>query len=337
MRVGLVLGAGGIVGASYLTGALEGLRRATGFTPSDARVVVGTSAGAFVGTLALTTSVPLLYTHCTGIEAPGARLSPSEHALAAKLDRHNHGTFLDRYPPAWRIPRPFGSSPAAMRRAVVERAGRSPELFVTGLLGEGLLSTKSVGSIVEEAAYGVWPNTDLRLLALDLDTGERVVLRGDARPHVRISQAVRASIAVPALFSPMRVGGRRLVDGGTWSTTNLDILLGEPLDAVLAIVPLGGGARDLRVRSAMRRRVDAKLRGECALLEARGVKTMVLTPNAEDHVAMPANFLDFASREAVVRHAAESVARRLSPGGDAAAIGAYFRSFGERARDERVS
>jgi NTE family protein len=51
MRVGLVLGAGGVVGASWLIGALEALQDETGWEPSAAEVIVGTSAGSVVGAL----------------------------------------------------------------------------------------------------------------------------------------------------------------------------------------------------------------------------------------------------------------------------------------------
>src|SRR3954465_2280359 len=51
MRVGLVLGAGGVVGASWLIGALEALQDETGWDPPDAEAIVGTSAGAVVGAL----------------------------------------------------------------------------------------------------------------------------------------------------------------------------------------------------------------------------------------------------------------------------------------------
>src|ERR1700745_4088352 len=49
MRVGLVLGAGGVIGGSWLMGALEALEAETGWRAADAGVVVGTSAGAGVG------------------------------------------------------------------------------------------------------------------------------------------------------------------------------------------------------------------------------------------------------------------------------------------------
>src|SRR3954453_18199337 len=60
MRVGLVLGAGGVVGASWLIGALEALESETGWQPADADVIVGTSAGSVIGTLA-STGIPPAY------------------------------------------------------------------------------------------------------------------------------------------------------------------------------------------------------------------------------------------------------------------------------------
>src|SRR3954447_20256748 len=51
MKVGLVLGAGGVVGAAWLIGALEALSAETGWDPSSADHIVGTSAGSVVGAL----------------------------------------------------------------------------------------------------------------------------------------------------------------------------------------------------------------------------------------------------------------------------------------------
>src|SRR5688500_5739278 len=51
MRVGLVLGAGGSVGAAWLIGALDALEFETGWRAGDAERIVGTSAGSAVGAL----------------------------------------------------------------------------------------------------------------------------------------------------------------------------------------------------------------------------------------------------------------------------------------------
>ena len=60
MRIGLVLGAGGVVGASWLIGALEALESETGWAPSDAEIIVGTSAGSVIGSLTAAGLTPAL-------------------------------------------------------------------------------------------------------------------------------------------------------------------------------------------------------------------------------------------------------------------------------------
>src|SRR5512134_517601 len=51
MRVGLVLGAGGVMGGAWPTGGLHALANETGWDPGSADYVVGTSAGAMIGSL----------------------------------------------------------------------------------------------------------------------------------------------------------------------------------------------------------------------------------------------------------------------------------------------
>ena len=51
MRIGLVLGAGGIQGGAWLTGGLAALAEETGWDPAEADYVVGTSAGSMIGAL----------------------------------------------------------------------------------------------------------------------------------------------------------------------------------------------------------------------------------------------------------------------------------------------
>src|SRR5688572_12314810 len=51
MRTGLVLGAGGVVGGSWLIGALDALESETGWSPTGADLISGTSAGSVIGAL----------------------------------------------------------------------------------------------------------------------------------------------------------------------------------------------------------------------------------------------------------------------------------------------
>jgi NTE family protein len=58
VRVGLVLGGGGVRGASWLMGALRGLVAETGWAPAGSELVVGTSAGAVVAALTASGAKP---------------------------------------------------------------------------------------------------------------------------------------------------------------------------------------------------------------------------------------------------------------------------------------
>src|SRR3954465_13652039 len=49
MRVGLVLGAGGVLGGAWLTGGLAAIADETGWDPGEADYIVGTSAGSVIG------------------------------------------------------------------------------------------------------------------------------------------------------------------------------------------------------------------------------------------------------------------------------------------------
>jgi NTE family protein len=51
MRVGLVLGAGGVLGGAWLTGGLNALAQETEWDPGSAEYIVGTSAGSMIGAL----------------------------------------------------------------------------------------------------------------------------------------------------------------------------------------------------------------------------------------------------------------------------------------------
>jgi NTE family protein len=95
---------------------------------------------------------------------------------------------------------------------LVEQAARlHPWTWVRGW-GGGLLSGTRLGMMIDEflpvATFDrlrvpVW------VVATDVDTGDRVVLReGDVR------EAVRASCSFPGVFPPMVLDGRRLYDGG---------------------------------------------------------------------------------------------------------------------------
>lgn len=70
----------------------------------------------------------------------------------------------------------------------------------------------------------------LHLVATDLATGEKVVMSTGP-----IFDAMRASIAIPLVLRPWRVGGRLLFDGGASDPLPVDVAMREGCDVIIAM------------------------------------------------------------------------------------------------------
>ncbi len=70
----------------------------------------------------------------------------------------------------------------------------------------------------------------LYIVATELYTGERVVLSSG-----RLVDAIRASIAIPMIFSPWKVGGQLLVDGAVSDPLPLDVAIQQGSDVIAAV------------------------------------------------------------------------------------------------------
>jgi NTE family protein len=107
-RVGLVLGAGGILGGAWLTGALHAIASETGWDPGSADYIVGTSAGSMIGALVACGVPPwFMVAHSAGESFDG--LADARGEAAAGADRSAGAVFrLDRTglalgPGSWRL------------------------------------------------------------------------------------------------------------------------------------------------------------------------------------------------------------------------------------------
>ncbi|GAB7388097.1 patatin-like phospholipase family protein [Bacillaceae bacterium] len=105
------------------------------------------------------------------------------------------------------------------------------DLTVTGKLGfvngekvKELIRLLTQGKNIEEMSV------PLAIVATDLATGERVVFREGP-----VDCAVRASIAIPGIFTPERLGGRFLVDGGVVDRVPVTAVKEMGADLVIAV------------------------------------------------------------------------------------------------------
>ncbi len=317
-RIGLVLGGGGVIGHAYLTGVLEGIRRVSGWDPGDAEVTVGTSAGSVCGALsAIGLPSELMFRYVCREDVPSEEELPD---LAARFRERPDEEWTERlYRPTGVAPRPFLSSPQAVLRALLRPWDTSLDMFVAGLLGEGFLSTRTIGDIVEVVQPSGWTRRPFWAVTVDLDAGTRVAFGRSGAPRTDVGRAVRASCAIPAVFAPVRVGGRRYADGGIWSVSNLDLVAGESLDLVVCINPMSSlegrsyeGPVD-RITSAihdlerrMHLRFGRRLGWERRRVERAGTPVLLIQPTAADLEVFPLNLMNAEGRPAVARRALET-------------------------------
>ena len=129
----------------------------------------------------------------------------------------------------------------------------------------GLLSNASMGRFIERE-FPIKRFEDLSIpfaaVAYDLKKGEEVVLKDNGDLIV----AIRASCAVPGLFTPIRdATGRILVDGGITSVLPVDAVRAMGADIVIAVDVLACGST---FRSTARTAVGIMIRSAMTLIRS---------------------------------------------------------------------
>ena len=140
-----------------------------------------------------------------------------------------------------------GLGPGSLRMALTALSNplRHPPLqLVAGWLPAGVISTDSLKDVVGRAVPGRWvDHPNYWAVTCDYESGQARALRPRwTRRAAEIADAVAASCAIPGFYRPVRIGGRRYVDGGVCSASNLDLLAGRGLDLVICLNPLSSSA-----------------------------------------------------------------------------------------------
>jgi NTE family protein len=206
-KIGLVLSGGGARGGAHI-GVLRVLEEMR--VPVD--YIVGTSMGSIIGGFYSVGYAPeQLETIVLDIDWDAAfRDAPERRRLSFRRKE-------DDDLPLW--PVELGVGGGGAHRPSGLTTGARIEFIFRGL-------TLDVS--------GVHDFDDLRIpyraVAADLDTGEMVVLDGG-----ELALAMRASMSIPAVFSPVRIDGRLLVDGGIARNLPVDVAQEMGAEVIIAV------------------------------------------------------------------------------------------------------
>ncbi|HEX8204712.1 MAG TPA: patatin-like phospholipase family protein [Solirubrobacteraceae bacterium] len=315
MRIGLVLGAGGVVGGSWLIGALEALESETGWSPTSAEVVAGTSAGSVIGAMTAAGVEPsLLAAYASGGAGDEVAEAAERAGVTLEAGLGDMPYRLQRALP------PLGPGSWRMALSTLARPmSHSPSAVMAGWLPRGFVSTRPIGELVGRFVEGAWPDEGPRYhaVAADYATGRRVVFGRSDAPDADVRDAVAASCAIPGFYHPVKIGSKRYIDGGICSPSNLDLMCGEDLDLVVCLNPMSSLAQVTprsagdRVAARFREQAGRRLGREAKKLRESGTEVLILQPTAEDLALMGTNLMARDRREAVVERAIRTTARQL--------------------------
>jgi NTE family protein len=305
-RIGLVLGAGGVVGQAYQAGVLAALQRETDWDPRNATMVVGTSAGSVTGA-ALRVGVP-----ATDLAASlyGAPTSRRGGALLGRILPADTGPLPT--PSVFALLRPWNLPSAALLGRTLRRPlAFRPEVAAMTMVPKGTVDISERADGLDQLIGDRWPD-GLRICAVRRTDGALVVFGAAGAPPARLAAAVLASCAIPGYFRPVVIGGTEYIDGGVHSVTNADALKADDLDLVVVVSSLSAAHGSATgADGLLRRTVHRRMGREIARLEEAGTAVISLEPGATSRRAMGLRAMAEDRSMAVIEAAYEETRRRI--------------------------
>jgi NTE family protein len=327
-KVALVLAGGGLTGAVYEIGALRAINdMLVDLTVNDFDVYVGTSAGAFVGSLVANGFTPHEIMHALDNRHPeiggfGVNdiFQTNVHEYLRRLVRVPHALFQ------------LGINSLAHPRdvALSDILWELSEVLPSGLY-DGNSLERYVRRILEMTGRCNrfdFLEKQLYIVATELDSGARAVFGQGGKGIVPISRAVAASSAIPVLYRPVQIFGRDYLDGGLHGTASLDLAIEAGAKLVICInpmVPLNATRahpdehyiRDhglsAIVNQAVRTLLYSSLRYHIKNLQVKypDVDIILIQPEWDDHRMFSYNPMYYGSRLLLAEHGFETVTTGL--------------------------
>src|ERR1039457_1704171 len=232
-RIGLALSGGGALGLAEI-GVIQWMEE--NHIPVDR--IAGTSMGSIIGAMYATgMSPPEIQKFVEKIDWDEAFLPEPGYTQISYRRKQDRRDFL--------IKAPLG----------LKHGLRGPNGFNSGQ-GVGLLLDRIAFPESSAASFDDLP-IPFRCVATDMLSGEGVVLRDGP-----LAQAVRASMAIPGVFTPVEIKGRGLADGGMVQNIPVETVLEMNADAVIAVelrLPPGNLGQLETITGVLERAVDVMI------------------------------------------------------------------------------
>jgi NTE family protein len=269
----LVLGGGGPVGVAWEFGLIAGLER-EGVRLADADLIIGTSAGSIVGA-------------ALAFGRPAEELLAAQHAIAdSPAPRGATEGAFDLAPLMQQFMKLYTSdAPPQQLRAEI---GAFALQAKTAMTEDEWLATFAAS---ETFGTDAWPEKPYMCTAVDAETGEFVTWSKDS--GVPLLRAIASSCAVPGIFPPITINGRRYIDGGMKSATNADLAAGYEK---VVIVSVTSGMERAAAFPALAERAKKRMDEELGAITSAGGAYEMLVPDEASRGVMGMNLMDFKRR-----------------------------------------
>ncbi len=168
--------------------------------------------------------------------------------------------------------------------------------------GDHLSANDGLAEVLQRAAGPVRDFSDLevplRVVTTDLDTGEEVLMVAG-----EIGLPLLASAAIPGMFPPVEIAGRRLVDGAVVNLVPISHALAGPMDRIFVLDvsdPIG--------QRPLRSPLDVAIRAFAISRDQRFELELQHVPDDVDLVVLPAprddrDFFDFRGGATIINEA----------------------------------
>jgi len=227
-KVGLCLSGGGLEGFLYQVGVMYALENviAAGELANKVQVVSGVSSGAIAGTMFAT-------------KVPVAEIIKAIHQRSDVLPALTSKTIFDI------------AGTDIVRRILKESvgwAGINPQAWINKTMRSfptGFLKGQNLENFFKDALKRTGFNdrfddfaVRLYVGATDQDSYEHVIFGEPPWDKIAVSEAVRASCALPPVFMPKQINGRWFIDGQVTKTTDLELVIEKGCSLVIIVNPL---------------------------------------------------------------------------------------------------